>query len=326
MPVYHDKAKGRWRYTFNRIVRGSRIRASRLLPAGWGRSRAEKYERQETARLFALATGIEREEPLIDQAVALYLEHVIPIAKAGKKSAQHLASLLPWYEGKPLSELPDIARRFAQDQAGALTSGTIRNRLAYLKAACRYAWKHHGIGEADPAARMIIPAARNERQVYLRVAEFNRLHRAFDDREAAAVARLAFYTGLRWISELLPRKPSDVRKLRGQPWLYVGETKTGKIRMVPVHPAAAADLKRLPFTRHWRDYYAAFERARAKVGMKHVRMHDLRHSLASEILSSGGTLGDVQGALGHESVVSSRRYAHLYPERLARVMLRVGKR
>ncbi len=108
-------------------------------------------------------------------------------------------------------------------------------------------------------------------------------------------------------------------------WLYVGETKNGTPRMVPVHPAIRNELKRLPFQRHCRDYYAAFERARQKAGMMHVTMHDLRHSLASEIISRSGTLADVQAALHHRSVVSARPYAHLYPERLTEIILKIGR-
>ena len=320
MSIYFDREKSRWRFKFRRRIRGKRYRASKLLPDGISRSRAEAFDRQETARLYALATGLERRDPLIDEAVELYRLNRLATQRGGAKAERHLAALIPYYAGHHLSELPDIARRFAADQQGALAPDTIHNRLAYLKAACRYAWKHHELTEQDPTSRMVIPSPGKGRQVYITVPQLNALLRAFDDPEAAAIARIAFYTGLRWISELLPRQPEDLR--RG--WLSAGTTKNGTPRMVPVHPAIRRDLKRLPFTRHWREYYAAFERARAKVGMKHLRMHDLRHSLASEIISRGGTLPDVQAALHHRDAASARRYAHLYPKRLKAVILGVG--
>jgi len=93
-----------------------------------------------------------------------------------------------------------------------------------------------------------------------------------------------------------------------------------------VHPAAVRDLARLPFRQHWRTYYSEFERARVAIGRPEVRMHDLRHSIASAIISGGGTLADVQGALAHQSVASSARYAHLYPDRLRAVLWRVGSK
>jgi integrase len=326
MPVYHDTAKKRWRFTFNRVIHGERHRASRLLPADWNRSRAEAYDRKETGRLYAVATGIEQPARLIDDAVKLYLEHRLPQHRAGHKAALHLAALLPWYEGRGLQDLPDVARKYAADRTGELAPGTIRNRLAYLKAACRYAWKHHHLVDVDPTSRMHVPPAHNERQVYLRLAEFDRLVRACRDPDVRAIMRIAFYTGLRWISELLPLTPASIKRRGRELWLDVGLTKNGTPRMVPVHAAIRADLGRLPFTRHWRDYYSAFEAARKRAGLDHVRMHDLRHSLASAIISAGGTLPDVQAALHHKSVASARRYAHLYPERLRMILLKVGKR
>jgi integrase len=325
MPVYYEDGKWRWRFQFNRIIDGKRHRASRLLPKGWSRTRAEAYDRKETGRLYALASGIEQRDVLIDHAVELYVTHAISKQKAGKKAAQHLAALLPYYEGRALSELADVAREFAEGDHG-YSSGTIHNRLAYLKAACRYAWKRHKICPHDPTDSMQVPAANNERHVYLTVPELNRLLKCFDDPEAAALTKMAFYTGLRWIADLLPRTRRDVRRLRGESWLYIGTTKNGTPRMVPLHSAIRPCLKYLPFERHWRDYYKAFEHARKKAKLEHVTMHDLRHSLASAIVSSGGTLVDVQGALHHKSVASAKRYAHLYPERVREVMLNVGKR
>lgn len=325
MPVYYDEQKKRWRFLFNRKIRGTRYRASKLLPAGWNRSRSETFDRQETARYYALATGIERREPLVKEAVDLYRTHRLKHLRSGTKGERHLAALLDYYTGQPISALPEISRRYADDQRGVLSADTVRNRLAYLKAACRYAWKHHNLTEHDPTQRMIVPSAASGRQVYLTIPELNRLLKSFKDDEAAALTKMAFYTGLRWIAELLPRTPQDVKVAKGEIWLSAGTTKNGSPRMVPIHPAIKGCLKYLPFERHWRDYYGEFMRARKKAKLPHVRMHDLRHSLASEIISNGGTLSDVQGALHHLDAASAKRYAHLYPDRLRKVMLRVGK-
>jgi site-specific recombinase XerD len=323
MPVHFDTRKQRWRWTFFRRIDGRRYRASKLLPAGFTRKQADAYDQTQTARTYAIATGAEKPEPLIEHAIALYKENRTKHQRAGKKADQHLDALLEYYEGRPLSELAAISREFIRDQREALKPDTIRNRLAYLKAACRYAWKRHGLTEHDPTERMEIPAPSPGRQEYITVPELNRLLRQFDDREAAALCRMAFYTGLRWIRELLPRQPGEVKRAGRQLWLAAGMTKNGTPRMVPVHPAIQADLARLPFKRHWRDYYAAFERARKKAGMPRLRMHDLRHSLASAIISRGGTLADVQAALHHQDAASAKRYAHLYPERLRKVMGRI---
>ena len=37
MPIYKDKRTGRWRFDFDRRIRGGRVRRRVLLPAGWTR-------------------------------------------------------------------------------------------------------------------------------------------------------------------------------------------------------------------------------------------------------------------------------------------------
>lgn len=327
MPIYRDKAKRRFRFQFNRIVNGRRIRASRLLPQGWSQAQADAYDRQESARLYAIATGIEQDRPLIADAVALFLRHHVPTLRRAKQTAQCLAHLVPSFSGRRLHELPDVAREYAAAHPD-LAAATVRNRLAWLRAAVRYAFREHGLGEADHSARMRLPRVTNKRHVYLRVEQMERLRRACrgkDDISAdtRAIIRIAFYTGLRWVSELLPRHPEDVVTVGRQLWLKISETKSGQPKMVPIHPAIHADLRRLPFAHNWRTYYAKFEEARAAAGLDHVNMHDLRHSLASALISQGETLAVVGKALGHKSAQSTERYAHLYPEAVVRAIKKV---
>jgi integrase len=44
---------------------------------------------------------------------------------------------------------------------------------------------------------------------------------------------------------------------------------------------------------------------------KKIRLHDLRHSFASNMLSCGATLYEVQKLLGHKDAAMTQRYAHL---------------
>src|SRR6266705_2630551 len=71
--------------------------------------------------------------------------------------------------------------------------------------------------------------------------------------------------------------------------------------------------------------YKAHRAARKAAGRPDLRPHDLRHSLAFQIIFSGGTLSDVQAALHHKSVIASNRYAHLYPEWVERAISRPQK-
>jgi integrase len=325
MSVYFDRSKQRWRWSYNRIVQGVRRRSTKLLPAGWDRARAEAYDREHSGRLYAQSTGVETPALSLAGAVALYLDHRIPQLRDGRNIAAELARMVDDIERTPIEEVGNLAREYAARHADRLKPATIRNRLSYLRAAVRYAYRRHGYGDRDHSDRMTMPTVNNERQIYLRHGEVVQLLKAVEDEASRAVFTLAYYCGLRWISEVLPRQPGDVKRLDGVPWLLVGQTKNGTPRMKPVHPAARWALKHLPFTGHWRDHYREFEIARKARKLQHVRAHDLRHSLASDIISRGGTLSDVQAALHHDSLISAKRYAHLYPERVRDVLLGVGR-
>ncbi|HCC37357.1 MAG TPA: site-specific integrase, partial [Treponema sp.] len=54
-----------------------------------------------------------------------------------------------------------------------------------------------------------------------------------------------------------------------------------------------------------------FNRFLASKELPHIRYHDLRHSSASLLVNNGYKLEDVQRWLGHASLRSTERYAHL---------------
>jgi hypothetical protein len=62
--------------------------------------------------------------------------------------------------------------------------------------------------------------------------------------------------------------------------------------------------------------YYSWHTARKAAGLLDVRMHDLRHSFASALVNRGMTLYDVKELLGHASMTTTQRYAHLAPGRL----------
>jgi integrase len=332
MPVYLDKDKQRWRFTFNRVIKGVRHRATKLLPQAWGRAKAEKYDREETSRLYAVATGVERPEPLIEKAVELYLDHRLPQLRnkpnRPNRIAQELAHLAGYIEGRPMSALSEVSREYAEENPD-LAPATVRNRLAYLRSACRYAWRKHKLTPHDPTGHMEMPSVDNARDVRLPVAEYEKRIlkplRALDI-DACAIYTLAFYTGSRWSSEILPRTPEHVHRIAGKVLLQVGVTKNGTPRLVPVHPKARWTLSRLPFTRGPRYYYDRFKAVRKASGLPGLWIHDGRHIVATDIILNDGTLPDVAAALHHKSLLSSARYAHLLTGHSQKVLFKIGAR
>jgi integrase len=61
----------------------------------------------------------------------------------------------------------------------------------------------------------------------------------------------------------------------------------------------------------------AFHAALLGAGVRRVRFHDLRHTFASHFVMSGGGILALQKLLGHHSVRTTEKYAHLAPDFLA---------
>lgn len=326
MSISWDKRTRRWRFFFDRTIGSQRARSSKLLPAGWSHTQARAYDKAEEARLYAIATGIEQidERPPVARAIELYITHRLPELRNGKKTAQDLAQLLPWIASRPLQDIPDIAREYRADNAD-LAPATVKNRLAYLKAAVRYAYRRHGLGDRDYSERMEMPTVRNERHVYLEVHEFRRLLAKVPSEDARSLLTIAFYTGLRWRANILPLTRKQIIRRAGEVWLLIPRTKNDAPLMVPVHRDARAALRAIPFDRDEHRYYAEFDAARRAIRRPEVRIHDLRHSLASVLVSGGASLPEVGAVLGHKAVQSTKRYAHLYPQRIAEVVNRIPR-
>lgn len=324
MSIRWDTRNKCWRFEFDRVIAGHRKRTSKLLPKGWSQAQADAFDRKESARLYAIATGVERPQRLIDDAVLLYLQDKTEL-KSYQSAVENLAAIAWAHAGKTMDELAEVAQTIAAHRAGVrdgkvLSQGTIKGRLALLKAACRWAWKKHGFCESDPTARMILPEVRNERHVYATRQEVGKLVRAADRRDVRQMILAAFYTGMR-LGEL-ERVAVDGGRL------VLADTKNGDRRVIPAHPQMArlGLLKALPLTTGRSTLEAGWKRARARAKLSHIRIHDLRHSAASEMVNAGVDLYTVGKVLGHRDPRSTQRYSHLRDETLQLAVGSIGRK
>ena len=319
MPIYADKASGCWRFTFNRIIAGKRHRTTKMLPKGWTKTQAHTYDQEETRRLTDLAAGIrqERARATIESAVEIYCNERLPQLKHGKKQLGDFALIFWAYEGRYLDELADVAREYIAKESGNLSPATIRNRLAYLRAACRYAFKAHGLCAHDPAERMQMPIVRNERHFYLERKTMLRIAKQLKGKYRAVI-RIAFYSGMR-LSEILNCTLSDGR-------MVAEDTKNGDRRIIPMHNKIRSCAKYIPLKIPKRTIQGQFQAARKELGLEHIHIHDLRHSAASEMINNGVDLYTVGAVLGHKSVVSTKRYSHLATDTLADAVAKIGRK
>jgi integrase len=68
----------------------------------------------------------------------------------------------------------------------------------------------------------------------------------------------------------------------------------------------------------------AWRRLLKAAGVTGLRIHDLRHSYASKLVSAGHSLPLIGALLGHSSVAMTERYAHLENDPLRRATEQVG--
>jgi site-specific recombinase XerD len=316
MSIYKDKATGQWRFDFDRVVDGRRLRKRRLLPAGWTRAQAEAYDRKEGAALHALAAGIAKPRRTIDAAVTLYKRERAAGLKAGANALREIEATRDWWEGRAVEDLPSVCQEYATDQMGALAPATIKNRISYLRAACRWAWKRHGWGESDPGARVVAPVVRNARDVSISRAQMVMLARSCRHRGVRALIRILYWSGMRVSEAQRAERRGEVFVLR--------DTKNDQPRLVPIL-SIITSASRMPMPpRSVIDYW--WPLARAACDLKHVHLHDLRHAAASAMVDGGVDLGTVGAVLGHKSTATTKRYAHHGVGRLAEALGKIRKR
>ncbi len=165
-----------------------------------------------------------------------------------------------------------------------------------------------------------------KRERYLSRTELQRLGQVLSDVERdgsetpyiVAAFRLLILTGCR-LGEIQTLK-WDYITLDG---MELPDTKTGA-RRIPLPQAARAVLSALPRSpanpyvivgkldgRHATDFQHPWRRIRERAGLPNVRIHDLRHTYASNAVSSGMPIQMVGRLLGHTQIQTTMRYAHL---------------
>jgi integrase len=182
----------------------------------------------------------------------------------------------------------------------------------------------------------------HKRKRYLSADELKRLMAALEkhpDQQAANVVRLCLYSGCR-VGEALAARWHDFNLTAGAGrWTKPGSTTKQKTdHIAPLsEPARAllAELRRRTNSEwvfqaksgdgHRTEVKHAWPIIRAAAGLDGVRLHDLRHSFASQLASSGASLPLIGSLLGHTNPVTTARYAHLFDDPQRKAVERVGK-
>lgn len=313
MSIWKDRAGWRWR-----VMRRGRQLA--------GSARTRQGARDAEAEALRRLTGNLRTDGRQSLAAAIvrYLESPEFLGLRDQRGqADKLAQWEAYIAGHTLEQAPDLAERAVADWlAAGLAVATINRRIAALRRVLGLAFKRWQWTDQDIAARIRLLPGETQRQVWLTRGEAIRLRRSCPRGPVRAAVSLLLATGLR-VGELLRLRPEDVRD--GAVFLD-SRTKTGRPRAVPVLRFGAPYLCALPIGLSYDGLRSAFDKAKHRAGLPHVRLHDLRHTIASQLAAAGASSRDLQVWLGHTSITTTTRYTHVDLDRLRAVAMQMDSR
>jgi site-specific recombinase XerD len=296
----------------------------RKLPSGrWqatvkyaGRRRTATRHTRAAAKAWAvqleddLANGVERNavgEPVtvgewLDRWMAARVAEPTTLATNRGRLSKHVR---PVWESCDLRDVRTLAvqgwvRQLERDGVGP---ATIHSSFVLLSAALGAAVVE-GLLPANPCDRVKLPTVPRGREVFYSREQVDQLADVVDDRHRAVVLFLA-YTGLRW-GELVGLHMTNLHMLARRVDVPRRENCSGLVFTGP--PTWRAPLSRHAFRQDV--WVPALTAAKVPPG----RVHDLRHTFASWLVQDGVPLAVVQRLLGHASIRTTERYAHLAPE------------
>ncbi len=283
----------------------------------------------------------EKQTPTLREFADEYLRRCEPHWKPSGRRTMRIylkARILPAFGRIPLDAIgpEDVAAWF--DAASRDKPGAANRAFEILRAMMNRA-EEWGLRERGTNPCLgIAKNPRNNVARFLDADELARLGRALDANEArwpeaVAAIRLLALTGCRR-SEVLDLRWRDI----GEDAINLRDSKTGP-RAVPLGKAARALIAALPcphnpdaflFPRHaeGRGIWVltnCWRAACADAGLGRLRLHDLRHTAASQAVMAGENLPLVGKLLGHRRHRTTAGYAHLDDAHLVEAAERVGR-
>jgi integrase len=265
-------------------------------------------------------------------------EYVVPNNRPSEHKAKRYilaASLVPFFGQFTIQEIGtrDIERYKAEGLRKGTSPKTLNNRLTILRKCLHTAYDWLGLPGKPP--KIVWLKCAQPHTDYLTPEECETLLRNSEGviYEMVLTAlrtgmRQGELKGLQWDSIDWRNGSVAVRHSRSDYTKSLGSTKSNRERHIPLdidlYEVLAArkrdkgyvflDEKGLPFD-HYR-LSRALTLVCERAGLRKVRWHMLRHTFASSLAMNGTPLGVVQALLGHSSITTTMRYAHVAPSAL----------
>lgn len=228
--------------------------------------------------------------------------------QAPKSMHSHIRQALVHLKDDYLTDLVERSEEVKELYlAQGLSPLTINRRLAVVKRVLNLAYRQWGWLDYPLAEKIIMLSEKNTaRQIRLTREQSLELLEAFPRQETRDVANLALNTGLRR-NELFNLEKGDFK----DGMLHIRRSKGGNSRHVPVPRHLHGVCNDLPLKITYNQLRADFEHARDIIGMSDLWFHDLRHTYATWMISSGKVdAATVRDLLGHATIATTNKYVH----------------
>jgi integrase len=279
-----------------------------------------------------------RAAPTVNDLWKMYEAEYLPRhGKAGQRdiTGQWNKIILPRLGAKKLrdlrtDDLDKLHRDISQDRP-IKANRMIEVFRSMLNRAMRKGWIEKNVAQGFQRNPEV------PRHRYLSAAELLRLGDALDtlqSQQAADAIRLLCLTGAR-LREVL-RAQWDHFDFENNVWSKPAHsTKQRKLHSIPISPAAAAIFLAQPRTKSpyvfpaksgkpMHSIFGSWRKAVTRAKIENARIHDLRHTFASQAISAGHTLPVIGALLGHTQAQTTLRYAHLADDPLRKATNQVA--
>jgi integrase len=306
-----------------------------------------------------------RMAPTVKHLIERYLnEHVVRLApdSASDYRSMMMTYVVPaWGQRKVIdirrSDVDQLLVEIAKGRARPHKASTKQKRLKPLQPSRPTPGRANRVGGAirkmfnlairwemrpDNPAAGFIRNPENPRERFLDVSEIGRLSEVLNghkNQRMADVIRLLMLTGARR-GEVL-NATWDQFDLDRAVWIKPAHTtKQRRLHRTPISGAAVQLLRiiraRVPEDCPWvfpgdaegkpvHEIKRFWDDVRKKAKLPDVRVHDLRHTFASLLVSGGMSLPMIGKVLGHTQVQTTQRYAHLFDDPLRVGLNQVGE-
>ena len=286
------------------------------------RKLAEALEREHKAREFRGELSREIKPVTLSKLIEVF-EELREVAETTRECNALVFQHLKAFFGNPLVQtvLPSDIERYRAQRLKVVKPVTVNIELRVLRSLLNRAVEWGYLRQA-PLVRLLKVETISRR--FLTLEEGARLIEAATGQMRTFIV-LGLNTGLRK-GELFRLAWGDIDFERGE--LTVRKAKSKRFRIVPLNTTASQALRQHP--RHirsslvfhnpdgsaWKDVRGGFNSALTRARLPRIRIHDMRHSFISNLVSAGVDVRVTQELAGHASIATTMLYAHLAPGRL----------